>query len=134
MSIPANGSPAGDSDTYAVIGAAMAVHSELGHGFLENVYRAALQIELARRAIPFRVEVPLPILYKGERLPLNYRVDFTCWDSILVEVKALDAIRSTELGQIINYLKAARLHRGLLLNFGGPSLQYRRVVWGWKER
>ncbi len=121
---------ASDPETYAIIGAAMAVHSELGHGFLEGVYRAALQIEFSQRAIPFRVEVPLPILYKGERLPLNYRLDFMCWNSVIVEVKALEAIRSIELGQVINYLKAARAHRGLLLNFGGPSLQYRRVVWG----
>lgn len=67
-----------DPDTHAIIGAAMAVHSELGCGYLEAVYKDALRIEFRRRSIGFRPEVPLPIDYKGERLPRNYRVDSIC--------------------------------------------------------
>ena len=118
----------GDPETYRIIGAAMAVHTELGCGFLEAVYRAALRIELSRRAIPAQSEVAIPISYKGELLPLNYRVDFICEGDVLVEVKALDTIGPAELAQAINYLKAAGRHRALLLNFGARSLHYRRVV------
>jgi GxxExxY protein len=117
-----------DPDTYEIIGAAMAVHSELGCGYLEAVYKAALRIEFRRRSIEFRPEVPLPIDYKGERLPKNYRVDFVC-GQVLVEAKALSALAPAHEAQVINYLRASGLKRGLLLNFGTASLQHRRVVW-----
>lgn len=119
-----------DPETYAIIGAAMAVHSELGCGFLEAVYKAALAVELRARSIPFRPEVLVPIFYKGRALPLNYRVDLVCHENVLVEVKAAEALGPRDLAQVINYLKAAGVHRGLLLNFGARSLQHRRVVWG----
>jgi GxxExxY protein len=121
-----------DPDTYAIIGAAMAVHSELGCGYLERVYKAALRIEFRRRSIEFRPEVPLPIDYKGERLPLNYRVDFVC-GPVLVEAKALSVLAPVHEAQVINYLRASGLKRGLLLNFGATSLQHRRVVWKYES-
>ncbi len=99
-----------DPETYAIIGAAMAVHSELGCGFLEAVYKAALCVEFHHRGIAFQPEVALPILYKGERLPLHYRVDFRCGD-VLVAVKALDAIGPNELAQALNYLRAWQARR-----------------------
>ena len=108
----------------------MAVHTELGCGFLEAVYKASLAVELRRRGIPYEREVALPLLYKGEPLPLLYRVDFICVDAVIVEVKAHDALTAIDLAQAINYLRAARLDRGILLNFGGRSLEHRRVVWG----
>ena len=117
-----------DPETYDVIGAAMAVHSELGCGYLEAVYRAALMCEFRRRSIPFDDEVRLPIYYKGELLPFKYRADFKC-GSVLVEAKALDALAPVHLSQLINYLKAAGLQRGLLINFGTKSLEYKRVIW-----
>jgi GxxExxY protein len=123
----------GDPDTYTVIGAGMAVHRELGCGFLEAVYRAALGFEFHECGIPFVPEVLLPITYKGTRLPLNYRVDFICYDSVLVEVKALDAIGDLERAQAINYLRASGKHRALVLNFGARSLQHSRVVYKWRE-
>ena len=119
-----------DPETYAIIGAAMAVHTELGCGFLEPVYKASLALELRRRAVPFEREVALPMLYKGEPLPLSYRVDFICAGAVVVEVKARDALTAVDLAQAINCLRVARLDRGLLLNFGGRSLEHRRVVWG----
>jgi GxxExxY protein len=118
-----------DPETYAVIGAAMAVHTELGCGFLEAVYRAAMVVEFNRRGVPFECEVPLSISYKGVPLTPRYRVDFVCFDSVLVEVKAAQAISSVDLAQAINYLKASGRHRALLLNFGARSLEHRRVVW-----
>lgn len=121
-----------DPDTYAIIGAAMAVHSELGCGYLEAVYKAALRIEFRRRSIEFWPEVPLPIDYKGERLPMNYRVDFVC-GQVLVEAKAVSALAPAHESQVINYLRASGLKRGLLLNFGTASLQHRRIVWKYES-
>jgi GxxExxY protein len=117
-----------DPHTFAIIGAAMAVHNELGPGFLESVYRASLAVEFEERRIPFRTEVPFPLTYKGQPLPLNYRADLVCFESVVVEVKALGALRPIEQAQAINYLKASGLARGLILNFGARSLEYRRVV------
>ena len=117
-----------DPETYDMIGAAMAVHFELGCGYLEAVYRAALRCEFRRRGITFEHEVSLPIHYKGELLPFNYKVDFKC-GAVLIEAKALGAFAPAHLSQIINDLKASGLQRGLLINFGATSLEYKRVIW-----
>jgi GxxExxY protein len=125
-----NGRHLNDPETYAIIGAAMAVHTELGCGFLEAVYKASLAVELRRRGIPYEREVALPLVYKGNPLPLSYRVDFVCVSAVIVEVKAHDALTTIDLAEAINYLRAARLDRAVLLNFGGRSLEHRRVAWG----
>ncbi len=65
-------------EVYAIVGAAMEVHTELGNGFLEAVYHAALKIELANRHVPFETEKPLPVYYKGQKLALEYRADLVC--------------------------------------------------------
>ena len=118
-----------DPETYAIIGAAMEVHRELGCGYLEPVYVEALEIEFRMRRVPYRREVGLPITYKGQLLKKFYRVDFICYDEVLVELKALHALGPIEESQLINYLCAAKRARGLLLNFGTRSLQYKRRVW-----
>jgi len=117
-----------DPRTYAVIGAAMEVHRQLGHGFLEPVYQESLAIEFGKRNIPFSREVRLPIFYKGQKLETFYCADFICFDSVVVELKALTRLSGTEDSQIINYLKATRFQLGLLLNFGTRSLEHRRLV------
>ncbi|MBN2683907.1 MAG: GxxExxY protein [Pontiellaceae bacterium] len=117
-----------DTETYAIIGAAMEVHKELGCGFLERVYQEALAIEFSHREIPFSREHELPISYKGEKLESTYRVDFFCYGSIPVEVKAIDTLTGKETAQEINYLKASHSNKGLLLNFGAQSLQHKRLV------
>ncbi len=117
-----------DPQTYKIIGAAMAVHRELGCGFLEAVSREALAIEFQERGIPFVREARLPVRYRNRTLPLFYIVDFICYSEILVEVKALHAIGPIEVAQVINYLRIARRSRGLLLNFGTTSLQHQRLV------
>ncbi len=116
-----------DPRTYAIIGSAMEVHRELGPGFLEAVYQEAFALELAARDMPFRREVELTIVYKGRPLACTYKVDFVCFDSVLVELKALAALGGPEHAQVIHYLKAARREIGLLLNFGAASLQFKRV-------
>jgi GxxExxY protein len=118
-----------DPKTFAIIGAAMEVHRHLGCGFLEPVYQEALALELGARGVPHHREVDLPVYYKGQKLNASYRVDFLCYDSVIVELKALTKLSGTEEAQILNYLKASRHEIGLLLNFGSPSLQYKRFIW-----
>ena len=119
-----------DPETHAVIGAAMEVHNILGPGFLESVYQDALAIEFALRGIPFAREVEIPILYKGVQLPSTYRADFLCFDLVVVELKAIKALTGGDQAQLINYLKATGTQRGLLINFGSPRLECKRMVLG----
>ena len=108
----------------------MEVHCQLGCGFLETVYQEALALELKDREIPFRRELLFPVTYKGFRLHSQFRPDFICFDSVIVELKALSTLSSVEEAQLINYLKVTGFHTGLLLNFGTRSLQQRRLVLG----
>lgn len=117
-----------DPQTYAIIGAAIEVHKELGPGFLEPVYQAALQIELERRGVPYEREVPLTIHYKGEPLPCTYRADFICYGGIIVELKSIKKLTEIEHAQVINYLKATGHQRALLFNFGSTSLEHKRFA------
>jgi GxxExxY protein len=115
--------------TYRIIGAAMEVHNRLGHGFSEPVYQAALVAEFEHCGIPFDREKVLPVYYRRRPLPVAYRADFVCFSNIIVELKALAHIGDTERSQVMNYLKATGLARGLLLNFGSRQLEYRRILW-----
>ena len=117
-----------DPRTYAIIGAAIEAHKQLGCGFLEPVYQEALALEFRLRNIPFRREVRLAIHYKDQRLQTSYCVDFICFESVVVELKALVRMSGTEEAQVINYLKATGFEVRLLLNFGTRSLEHRRFV------
>ncbi len=117
-----------DPQTYAIIGAAMEVHRNLKHGFLEAVYQDALKLECEARGIPYEADVKLCVTYKGQRLPSTYRADLICYGAILVELKAVSRLVPAHRAQVINYLKATGLERGLLLNFGAPSLQQQRFI------
>ena len=119
-----------DPQTYAIIGAAMAVHREMGRGFLEAAYGDAMELELRDQNLPFLREVELVIRYKGRPLKCKYRADFVCFGEVIVEIKALAQITGVERAQVINYLKATGFRRALILNFGADSLQHERVVFG----
>jgi len=122
-----------DSETYAIIGAAMKVHGELGCGFLEAVYQEALEREFQIQAIPHIREVELPVFYRDVRLKAYYKADFICFDTIIVELKALSNISGIEEAQVINYLKASGKNKALLINFGARQLQYKRLVLNLRE-
>ena len=101
-----------DPRTYAIIGAAMEVHRQLGCGFLEPVYQEAMALELKSRDIPYSRESSFPVSYKGQRLSNRYRPDFICFGGVIVEVKALTRLSSVEESQVINYLKVTGYHTG----------------------
>jgi GxxExxY protein len=119
-----------DARTHGIIGAALEVHRILGPGFLEAVYQEALAKELGLRNIPFRVQCEIPVFYKGEKLLATYRAHFICFDSVILELKAIRQMTVLEDAQVLNYLKASGLRVALLFNFGAPSLQQRRFVSG----
>lgn len=120
--------PTRDPETYAILGAAMRVHRELGCGFLEAVYHEALGHALDGDGIPWQREVPFRIYFAGQPLRTTYRADLVCFDRVLVELKALRELGGAETAQVLNYLKASGLERALLVNFGAPRLEYRRLV------
>ena len=117
-----------DQETYSIIGAAIEVHKQLGPGFVEYVYGDALEIEFQLRGIPFEREVSIPIDYKGTTLKHIYVADFICYGHVIVELKAVEKILPIHEAQILNYLKATQIKRGLLLNFSDVILQKRRYV------
>ncbi len=116
-------------ESYKIIGAAMAVHNELGCGFSEKVYQEALAIEFAAQGIPFEREKRLRVFYKGQLLEQDFYADFVCYDKIIVELKALPLLQSDHTAQVMNYLKCTKMRLGLLLNFGTISLDTKRIVW-----
>ncbi len=117
-----------DQRTYAIIGAAIEVHSRLGCGFLEAVYHDSMELEFRSRNILYSREHPTPIYYKEKQLGVPYRADFLCYGSIIVELKAIKALSDIEYAQILHYLKATNHSCGLLINFGSTALEYKRFV------
>ena len=122
-----------DERTYKIIGAAMEVHKELGHGFLEAVYQEALGREFNLQRIPNKAQPIIEIFYKGQTLDKKYQPDFVCYEEIIIEIKAILSLTGLEEAQLINYLKATGLKVGLLINFGSQSLEYKRFVYNLRE-
>ena len=106
----------------------MEVHRVLGSGFLEVFYRDALAIEFGLRNIPFVAETPCPVAYKGHPLRGHYRMDFVCFGSVVVEVKARFGTGPAEQAQVLSYLASAGYQTGLLVNFGAARLEYKRFI------
>jgi GxxExxY protein len=115
-------------ESYKITGAAFEVHKELGPGFLEAVYQEALTIEFQNQKIPFEREKGLKLYYKNVQLQKRYKVDFVCYDNIIIEVKAFSGLNSEHESQLLNYLRATNLRLGILINFGQKSLKYKRLV------
>ncbi len=113
--------------TREIIGAAMEVHGNLGHGFLESVYEEALAIEFDLRNIGYERQKEIKVVYKG-RTAKEFVCDFLVKGKVLVELKALSAITGSEEAQVLNYLKGTGVEVGLLLNFGQSSLKSKRLV------
>ncbi len=117
-----------EEETYKILGACFEVHKTLGHGFLEAVYQEALEMEFQLRNIPYQREKILYINYKERQLKKHYVADFVCYDKIIIETKAISDLTSKDESQILNYLKVTNFKLGLLINFGRPSLQKKRII------
>ncbi len=115
-----------EGTTFDIIGCAMKVHTALGGGFQEVIYQRALAIELERAGIGFEREVEYPVYY--DKLEIgSRRADFIVAEKVVVELKALTKLKPVHIAQAKNYLEAFNLEVGLLINFGGQSLQYHRL-------
>ncbi len=107
----------------------MSVHTALGHGFLEIVYKDAIELELRAKAIPYSREQAFTIHYKGNVLPHRFFADFVVKDQIILEVKAQEGgFAYEQVPQVINYLKASGCKVALLVNFGRTKLEFKRLV------
>lgn len=117
-------------EVFAIVGAAIEVHKELGPGFLEAIYQEALEIELKQRSIAFNSQKPIDIRYKNFPLKKQYIPDLICFEKVVVELKAMDKLTGREDSQMINYLKATGYKVGVLINFGSHGkLEWKRLVY-----
>lgn len=118
-----------EDESYAVLGACFEVYKEKGCGFLEAVYQECLAIEFSLRDVPFVQKPRLELGYKGRQLTQWYEPDFVCFETIVVEIKAMKALADEHRAQLHNYLKGTGLRVGYLANFGHfPKLEYERIV------
>jgi GxxExxY protein len=113
--------------TYAIIGAAMEVHRILGPGFLEAVYQAALEHELTLRGIPFEAQKRLAVVYK-DQIVGEYIADLVIDGKVILELKAVSDLHPAHEAQAHHYITATGLRLALLINFGAPSLEWRRII------
>lgn len=116
-------------EAFQIIGKCMEVHNNLGHGFLEIVYKDALEYELKKAGIPYQREKKFKVIYKDIILPHKFYADFVVFNSIILEVKGVSAITDEFTAQCINYLKVSGNKLALLVNFGELRLNYKRIVW-----
>ena len=115
-------------ESYRIVGACMEVHKKLGSGFLESVYGEALELEFKRANIPYDREKKLPVFYEDLPLKKYFKADFVCFGSIIIELKATKFLIDADHRQTVNNVKATKFRLGLLINFGTPSLTYKRIV------
>ena len=115
-----------DDLTYRIIGCAMKVHRTLGAGFQEVIYQRCLAIEMERAGIEFGREVEQTIYYEDIEVGTR-RADFVVADRVVVELKALTDLADVHIAQARNYVVAYDFEIGLLINFGGKSLEYKRI-------
>ena len=116
-------------ESYDIIGAAMEVYRDKGHGFVEPVYQDCMEIELTHCGIPFAPQQEISLTYRARRLRHSYVPDLLCHGQIIVELKAAKDLTDEHRAQVLNYLKASGLRLGLLVSFGHfPGLQWERLV------
>ncbi len=115
-----------DDLTYKIIGLAMAVHRELGPGFPEKVYQAAMTVAMAGESMAFDNEFPVSVFFR-QQLVGKFKLDLVVAQTVIVELKAVETLTALHMQQVIAYLTASGLPVGLLINFGAPSLQYKRL-------
>jgi GxxExxY protein len=116
-------------ETFDIFGLCMEVHRELGHGFLEIVYKDALELLFHRNNVPYEREKEYNVVFKNVVLPHNFYADFVVYDKIILEIKAAASLADEHIAQTLNYLKVSGNKLGLLVNFGRMKLEYKRLVY-----
>lgn len=116
-------------ECYQIIGKCMEVHNNLGAGFLEIVYKDALEYEFLRANIPFEREKQYQVQYKDKILRHHFYADFVVFDKIILEIKGVNGIADEFVAQAINYLKVSQNQLALIVNFGELKLNYKRIVY-----
>lgn len=112
-----------ENEAYAIVGAALEVHDNIGCGFSEKVYQDALEVEFNQRGIPYQRETPYHVIYKGVTLKSEFIPDFVCFGKIIVELKSVREVDDVFKAQAINYGKVSGFKLAMLLNFGTLSLE-----------
>jgi len=115
-------------ESYKIIGKCMEVHNNLGPGFLEIVYKDALELEFKKEGIPYEREKKYEVNYKGIILPHKFYADFVVYDKIILEIKSISGISDEFIAQAINYLKGSNNNLALIVNFGELKLNFKRIV------
>jgi GxxExxY protein len=116
------------NESYKIIGACMEVHNQLGPGFLEIVYKDALEIEFTNIGIPYAREKEYVVQYKDAILPHKFYADFVVYDCIILEVKAASTINENYQAQALNYLAVSREKLAIIVNFGEMNLNFQRLI------
>jgi GxxExxY protein len=114
-------------EVFQIVGAAMEVLNELGHGYHEKPYENALVVEFGLRRIPLKQQQTYDMLYKGHKVGL-FVPDLIAFDAVVVDTKVIERITNIERGQMLNYLKITKLRVGIILNFKNPKLEWERIV------
>lgn len=114
-------------EVYQIVGSAIEVLNELGHGINEKPYENALAVELGLRKIPVSQQVIYDVHYKGHKVGV-FIPDLIAFDSVVIDTKVIDRITDAERGQMLNYLKITKLRVGVILNFKNPKLEWERLV------
>ena len=114
-------------EVYQIVGSAIEVLNEIGHGLHEKPYENALVVEFGIRKIPFQQQANFDVLYKGHKVGL-FIPDLIAFGSVVVDAKVIDRITDVERGQMLNYLRITKLRVGVILNFKNPKLEWERIV------
>ena len=115
------------NETHKIIGSAMEVLNEIGHGFHEKIYENALVVEFGLRRIPVIQQPDFPVIYKSGIVG-SYVPDLVCFEQVVVDAKTIEEITDHDIGKMLNYLKVTNLQVGLLINFKHPKLEFKRIV------
>lgn len=109
--------------SYAILGAALKVHKTLGPGLLESVYEAALEYELTKEGYDVRKQLGIPVIYEGRNLDLGFRLDLIVNETVIIEIKSVEAVAPVHYKQLLTYLRLANKKLGLLINFNSVLLK-----------
>jgi len=117
-----------EEESYKILGVCIAVHKKMGSGFQKEVYEEVIQREFVKNDIPFEKKKKLSLYYEGNPLQKYFIADFVCFDKIIFDLRSENFIHNNSKQQVVNYLKATNFQLGLLINFGEPSLKWKRLI------